>query len=50
MSDPRFLPVELREPIEDSEDELLSEEELYESFLQSKQKYCVKKFGLYVAG
>lgn len=49
MRDPRFLPIEMREPAEEYEDEFLTEEEAYESFLQGKQKKYIKKVDLYIA-
>ena len=51
MKDPRFLPVEHREPVEEYEDDFLdNEEELYEILCSSiKDWTIVKKVELYVA-
>ena len=51
MKDPRFLPVENREPVEEYEDDFLeNDEELYEIlYSSSKDKTVLKKVELYVA-
>tara|TARA_Y100000310_G_scaffold345782_1_gene469842 strand:- start:35471 stop:35629 length:159 start_codon:yes stop_codon:yes gene_type:complete len=51
MKDPRFLPVENREPVEEYDDDFLeNEEELYEALYSSrKDKATVKKIQLYIA-
>ena len=52
MKDPRFLPVEKREPVEEYEDEFYeTEEELYDILTQgkAKSKEAVKRFELYIA-
>ena len=51
MKDPRFLPLEQREPVEEYEDDFLeNEEELYEILYSSdKDKAVVKKVQLYIA-
>jgi len=51
MKDPRFLPVENREPVEEYDDDFLeNEEELYEILYSSqKDKTVVKKVELYIA-
>ncbi len=48
MRDPRFLPVEFHEPMDESDDEFLSDEELYEEIVSSG-KSGSKKFSLYIA-
>ena len=48
MKDPRFLPVELREPVEEFDEEMMQEED-YEKILQARQKGSVKRLDLYVA-
>ncbi len=55
MKDPRFLPVEKREPVEDHDDEFDEflegdEDELYDIFPEDgKGKFSVKKLQLYIA-
>ncbi|MBI2663909.1 hypothetical protein HYX10_01025 [Candidatus Woesearchaeota archaeon] len=50
MKDPRFLPVENREPVEEYEDDFLESEELYEILYSArKNKAVIKKVQLYVA-
>ena len=50
MKDPRFLPVELREPVEEYEDDFLeSDEELIELLALGDDKHSVKRMQLYIA-
>ena len=52
MKDPRFLPVEKREPVDEYDDEFLEsdEDELYETLSpEGKGKPSVKKINLYIA-
>ena len=50
MKDPRFLPVELREPVDEYEDDFLeSDEELIEMLALSKDKQSIKRMQLYIA-
>ncbi len=52
MKDPRFLPIEKREPVEDYDDEFLEsgDDELYEMVSSDeKGKNSVKKLNLYIA-
>jgi len=49
MKDPRFLPVEYQEPVDESEGEFFeAEEELYDDIVLGG-KGNVKKFSLYIA-
>jgi len=51
MKDPRFLPLEQREPVEEYDDDFLeNEEELFEIlYSSSKDKTVIKKVELYIA-
>jgi hypothetical protein len=51
MKDPRFLPLEDREPVEEYEDDFFeSEEEMYEVLYSTqKDKTVMKKVELYMA-
>ena len=50
MKDPRFLPIEYHEPMEESDDDFLeNDDEAAENLLMGKQKGSVKKLNLYIA-
>ena len=50
MKDPRFLPVDKRDPVDEYEDEFLgSDEELYEAIATGKEKASIKRIQLYIA-
>ena len=49
MKDPRFTPVESREPVEEYEDDFLdNDEEMFEN-LQKNKKDSIKRYDLYIA-
>ncbi|MBI2137118.1 hypothetical protein HYU12_01220 [Candidatus Woesearchaeota archaeon] len=49
MKDPRFLPVEKREPVDDFDDDFLEEDELASPLKTGRGKAQIKKMQLFIA-
>ena len=50
MKDPRFLPVDLREPVEEYEDDFSgSDEDIIEMLALGNDKHSVRRMQLYIA-